>query len=184
MFHPRSNRDNYFTFFVWNGDPKRNNYERAPLTFRRLAARDHNLWATLLGMGGMVISMLVGYFLLFLGIGLFIEGWRELYQAHQKGRLATDGLYGLVRHPQYTGLFIGLFGEGVVHWPTVFSVTLFPLIVVAYILLARREEKQMLARFGEMYRAYRERVPMFFPGKGGWRQLIEQSRIYPDARSR
>ena len=136
-----------------------------------------NLWSTLLGMGetGMMISMLAGYLLLFFGIGLFIEGWRELYRAHQQGRLATDGLYGLVRHPQYTGLFIGLFGEGVVHWPTVFSVTLFPVIMVAYVLLARREEKQMLAKFGERYRTYRERVPMFFPGKGGWRQLIEQS---------
>ena len=136
-----------------------------------------NLWSTLLGMGetGMMISMLAGYLLLFVGIGLFIEGWRELYRAHERGQLATDGLYGLVRHPQYTGLFIGLFGEGVVHWPTVFSVTLFPVIVVAYVLLARREEKQMLAKFGEQYRAYRERVPMFFPGKGGWRQLLEQS---------
>lgn len=136
-----------------------------------------NLWSTLLGMGetGMMISMLVGYLLLFFGIGLFIAGWRELYRAHRQGRLATDGLYGLVRHPQYTGLFIGLFGEGVVHWPTVFSLTLFPVIVLAYVLLAHREEKQMLAKFGERYRTYRERVPMFFPGKGGWRQLIEQS---------
>jgi protein-S-isoprenylcysteine O-methyltransferase Ste14 len=37
---------------------------------------------------------------------------RELYRAQREKRLATDGLYGLVRHPQYTGLFIGLFGEG------------------------------------------------------------------------
>lgn len=56
-------------------------------------------------------------------------GSRELYRARQQNRLATTGLYGLVRHPQYTGLFIGLFGEGVVHWPTLFSVGLFPVIV-------------------------------------------------------
>ena len=136
-----------------------------------------NLWSTLLGMGetGMMISMLIGYVLLFLGIGLFIEGWRELYRAHGQGRLATDQLYGLVRHPQYTGLFIGLFGEGVVHWPTIFSLTLFPIIILAYTLLAYREEKDMLAKFGGQYEAYRRRVPMFFPGKGGWRQLIEQA---------
>ena len=86
-----------------------------------------NLWSTPLGMGdtGMMISMLIGYLLLFLGIGVCIEGWRELYRAHQEGRLAADGLYGLVRHPQYTGLFVGLFGEGVVHWPTIFSVNSF-----------------------------------------------------------
>jgi glucan phosphoethanolaminetransferase (alkaline phosphatase superfamily) len=47
-----------------------------------------NLWSTLLGMGetGMLISMLIGYALLFLGIGLFIQGWRELYSTHQQNR--------------------------------------------------------------------------------------------------
>ena len=30
---------------------------------------------------------------------------------------AQDGLYALVQHPQYSGLFIGLFGEGVEHEP-------------------------------------------------------------------
>lgn len=136
-----------------------------------------NLWSTLLGMGelGMMIAMIIGYALAFLGIGLFAEGWRELYRAHQEKRLATDGLYAIVRHPQYTGLFVGLFGEGVVHWPTIFSVTLFPAIVVAYILLAYREERRMVAQFGEQYRAYQARVPMFFPSPHRWGQFIEHS---------
>jgi methanethiol S-methyltransferase len=128
-----------------------------------------NLWSTLLGAGetGMLVSMLAGYALLFIGVGTFIQGWRELYDAHQKKSLATEGLYAMVRHPQYTGLFIALFGEGVVHWPTVFSVTLFPLIVVAYTLLAYREEQNMLRQFGARYREYQEQVPMFFPGRRG-----------------
>src|SRR3989338_7147261 len=136
-----------------------------------------NLWSTLLGMGetGMIISMVIGYTLLFIGIGLFAEGWRELYRARKENRLATDGLYGLVRHPQYIGLFIGLFGEGVVHWPTVFSVALFPIIVIAYTALAYREERRMLKEFGERYRAYKEHTPMFFPGKRQWRQFIKLS---------
>ena len=75
-----------------------------------------SLWSTLVGVGetGMMIAMVLGYLLLFLGIGLFAQGWRELYKARQENRLVTDGLYGVVRHPQYTGLFIALFGEGVV----------------------------------------------------------------------
>lgn len=140
-----------------------------------------NLWSTLLGMGeaGMLIAMVIGYALAFVGIGLFMEGWRELYRAHEQNRLATDGLYGLVRHPQYTGLFVGLFGEGVVHWPTLFSVALFPIIVLVYTLLAYREERQMLAQFGEQYRLYREHVPMFFPGRRRWRQFIEGAQMTP-----
>ena len=138
-----------------------------------------NLWSTLLGIGetGMMISMIFGYVLVLIGIGLFARGWRELYRAHEQKRLATDGLYGLVRHPQYTGLFIGLFGEGVVHWPTLFSVGLFPLIVLAYVLLARSEERRMVEQFGEAYVAYQRRVPMFIPRWGHWRQLVDASKI-------
>lgn len=136
-----------------------------------------SLWSTLLGVGelGMMISMVIGYALLFVGIGLFAQGWRELYRAQKEKRLATGGLYAFVRHPQYTGLFVGLFGEGVVHWPTIFSVTLFPVIVLVYWLLARREENRVLQEFGDEYRFYMRHVPMFFPRLGQWGQLIKQS---------
>lgn len=46
-----------------------------------------NLWSTLLGMGetGMLIAMLLGYALLFIGVGLFIQGWR-LEEDHENWR--------------------------------------------------------------------------------------------------
>jgi len=136
-----------------------------------------SLWSTALGMGelGMMIAMVLGYALLFVGIGLFIQGWRELYRARQQNRLVTDGLYALVRHPQYTGLFLGLFGEGVVHWPTIFSFAFFPIIVLAYYLLARSEEKRVLAQFGDEYRAYQRRVPMFIPRLSKWGRMLDGS---------
>lgn len=138
-----------------------------------------NLWSTLLGLGetGMFISMLLGYGLLFVGLGLFIQGWRELHRARQEKRLATGGLYALVRHPQYTGLLLGLFGEGVIHWPTVFSITVYPLIVLAYVVLARREEKQVLEEFGDEYLIYQQKVPRFIPHFRQWKNLIKQSKI-------
>ena len=136
-----------------------------------------SLWSSLLGMGetGMIISMVLGYGLLFVGIGIFFQGWRQLHSARQENRLVTDGLYNLVRHPQYMGLFIGIFGEGVVHWPTLFSVGLFPVIVFAYVMLARSEEKRVLKEFGEEYRIYMEKVPMFIPRRNQWRQFVKSS---------
>ena len=133
-----------------------------------------NLWSTLLGVGptGMLIAMIVGYALAFLGIGLFAQGWRQVHRARATGELVTDGLYRFVRHPQYTGLFLALFGEGVVHWPTLFSVGLYPLIVFAYYRLARREERRLIEEFGEVYRSYRRHVPMFIPLRGQWRHFI------------
>lgn len=133
-----------------------------------------NLWSTLLGFGelGMMISMVLGYAILFVGLGIFMEGWRELHRARKENRLVTDRLYGLVRHPQYDGLFIALFGEGIVHWATIFSVALFPVIILVYVRLAHSEERRMLAQFGEEYRAYMLRVPGFIPRWGQWRKLL------------
>jgi methanethiol S-methyltransferase len=145
-----------------------------------------NLWSTLLGVGetGMMISMVAGYGLLFFGAGLFVEGWREVYRARKEGRLVTDRLYSFVRHPQYLGLLIALFGEGIVHWPTIFSVGLFPIIAFVYFRLARKEELTMIARFGDEYRIYMSRVPMLVPGRGKWRGLLEASEAGGNGRTR
>ena len=136
-----------------------------------------HLWATLFGWGdlGATVEMLLGYTFVFFGISLLIEGWREVYHARREGRLATDRLYGVVRHPQYTGIFLAIFGQ-LIHWPTIPTLALFPLIVWAYVRLARKEEAQMIARFGDEYLAYRARVPMFFPRRGEWRRLLDATR--------
>ena len=132
-----------------------------------------NLWVYLLGNRSvMFASMLAGYTLAGLGILLVASAWRELYRARKEGRLTSEGPYAAVRHPQYTGFFLVLFGEGVVHWPTVFSLTVVPLLVLMYVLLARKEEREMIARFGDRYRDYQRRVPMFFPRRGSWRRLF------------
>lgn len=133
-----------------------------------------NLWSQLFGLGDtpMLIAMVIGYGFVVLGLYLLIVGWREIYQASREGRLATEGLYGIIRHPQYTGIFLAIFGEGVVHWPTVFSLVMFPIIVVAYVLLARKEEREMISQFGERYREYQRRVPMFLPSWSNWRRFF------------
>ena len=126
-----------------------------------------NLWAQLTGsQNAHLVAMALGYALVFAGASMIAEGWRKIHKARGRDDLMTSGIYARVRHPQYTGLFIILFGEGIVHWPTALSVIAFPIIVLAYASLARKEEMQMLDRFGDDYRDYRERVPMFIPRWG------------------
>jgi protein-S-isoprenylcysteine O-methyltransferase Ste14 len=138
-----------------------------------------NLWSSLAGMGefGMMISMLLGYLVIFFGIGIFFQGWRQVYKARHENKLVTDGLYALARHPQYTGLFIALFGEGVIHWPTLFSIGLLPIIIFIYYRLALREEKDVIAKFGEEYIQYRKKVPMFIPRLAQWKSFIKASSL-------
>ena len=134
-----------------------------------------HLWATLLGYGrlGAVIEMLIGYAFVAAGILMLVIGWRQVYHARRYGRLATDGLYGVVRHPQYTGIFLAVLGQ-LVHWPTIPTLALSPLIVWVYVRLARREEARMVETFGDQYRAYQRQVPMFLPRPNTIRQLAQR----------
>jgi protein-S-isoprenylcysteine O-methyltransferase Ste14 len=136
-------------------------------------AEGGNLWAQLFGTPiAHIVAMLIGYGFVFAGAALVADGWRRVHEARREGRLVTDGVYARMRHPQYTGLFLIVFGEGIVHWPTIVSVAAFPIIVVAYTVLARKEERQMLEQFGDEYRRYQRRVPMFIPRREG-KQLQE-----------
>ena len=52
--------------------------------------------------------------------------------------------------------------------PSLFGLSaflLFPILVVMYAYLSRKEEADMLAQFGEEYRRYVERTPRFVPGR-------------------
>lgn len=130
-----------------------------------------NLWAQIFGTPvAHVVAMVVGYAIVFVGAKMVVEGWGRVHRARREGRMATEGIYTRIRHPQYTGLFLIVFGEGIVHWPTIVSVVAFLVIVIAYTLLARREERRMIDEFGEAYLAYRTRTPMFIPREFSWRR--------------
>lgn len=105
---------------------------------------------------------------LFIGGGFWLiaAAWRVLYRAQQEGKLATTGPYKSVRHPQYTGFVLVMFGF-LLEWPTILTLAMFPVLVFMYWRLAMTEEKEVLATFGELYAAYKRTTPAFFPRLGG-----------------
>jgi methanethiol S-methyltransferase len=96
------------------------------------------------------------------GFVLIANAWRVLYKAQRRGKLATTGPYADVRHPQYVGFILVMFGF-LLQWPTLLTLVMFPVLVWMYVRLARSEEREVEAEFGETYRAYARRVPTFFP---------------------
>jgi len=96
------------------------------------------------------------------GFWLISSGWTRLYRAQKRKTLATDGIYARVRHPQYDGFILVMLGF-LFQWPTLLTLAMFPVLTFMYVRLARREEQEALATFGEEYRAYMEQVPGFFP---------------------
>lgn len=106
--------------------------------------------------------------LIMAGFWLLWASWRVLYQAQTSGKLAETGPYARIRHPQYAGFVLIMFGF-LLQWPTLLTLIMFPVLVAVYARLATREENDMLARFGEPYRNYCERTPAFIPDWGGSR---------------
>jgi methanethiol S-methyltransferase len=96
------------------------------------------------------------------GFVLIANAWRVLYKAQRRGELATTGPYADVRHPQYVGFILIMFGF-LLQWPTLLTLVMFPVLVWMHVRLARSEEREVEAEFGETYRAYARRVPAFLP---------------------
>ncbi|WP_136415797.1 isoprenylcysteine carboxylmethyltransferase family protein [Herbaspirillum sp. ST 5-3] len=103
-----------------------------------------------------------------IGLGFLLLGasWDVLYKAQRSHTLATAGPYARVRHPQYIGFVMIMFGF-LLQWPTLITLVMFPILVTMYARLARREEQDSIAAFGDAYRQYMQHVPAFFPRLSG-----------------
>lgn len=109
------------------------------------------------------------------GVWIMWRSWQKIHSA--SGALVMDGPYAHVRHPQYSGLFLISIGM-LIQWPTALTLVMWPLLMAAYYRLSMREEREMTARFGERYQAYRRRVPAFVPRLG--RRLARMDKSGPE----
>mgnify|MGYP001260804163 CR=1 FL=1 len=96
------------------------------------------------------------------GFLLISAAWKVLHAAQRTGTIAASGPYAYVRHPQYTGFVLVMFGF-LLQWPTLLTLLMFPVLVVMYVRLARAEEREALAGFGEAYARYMAEVPGWLP---------------------
>jgi protein-S-isoprenylcysteine O-methyltransferase Ste14 len=112
---------------------------------------------------------------IFIGGGFILisVAWKDLYEAQRRHDLATTGPYAHIRHPQYVGFILVMFGF-LLQWPTILTLATFPVLVFMYVRLARTEERDALAEFGSEYERYAASTPGWIPRlaalKGGPRQ--------------
>ncbi len=107
-----------------------------------------------------------------LAIGMFVYaalqtdildliGIRQL-QGNVKNIMITSGVYGIVRHPIYTGGIILLFTKMEMSQLDLAAIVL---VSIYFLIGAFVEERRLLAVFGEEYVKYQQQVSMFIPVK-------------------
>ncbi len=93
--------------------------------------------------------------------------WTGYGAAHTQ--LVRHGIYGLIRHPLYTGIYLFIMGSltlAIAHAPwflaLIMAVTL-GYIMAFLIVAARREDRLLREQFGQEYLAYQAQVHAFLP---------------------
>lgn len=136
--------------------------------FAMLTHNSGHLWIDLIGFKGdphlspihMISDLLIAG-----GFWLLARSWAVLYRAQRENRVARTGPYSFIRHPQYAAFTIIMVGL-LLQWPTVLTLIMFPVLVVMYVKLAKREEADSIRLFGQEYLEYAERTGRFFPALG------------------
>jgi protein-S-isoprenylcysteine O-methyltransferase Ste14 len=91
-----------------------------------------------------------------------LAGWPEIDPRRHPQGLVESGPYARVRHPRYLQALLALAGWALVaNRPVGYAAVL--LWVPGIWIVAALEERELLARFGSVFEAYRRRVPQFLP---------------------
>jgi protein-S-isoprenylcysteine O-methyltransferase Ste14 len=133
-----------------------------------------HLWSTIFGWKGnphFSFFHVLSIALIFGGFALLAAAWRVLYKAQRAHELATTGPYAYVRHPQYAAFMVIMLGF-LLQWPTLITLVMFPILVVVYVRLAHREEREVAAEVGDPYLRYASVTPGFIPR---WDSLIHRT---------
>lgn len=105
----------------------------------------------------------VGWLSVFIGLSLISGGQRLANQSAERagnpGKLSRVGIYHFSRHPMYVGFVLIPFGLGLAQdlfWFLMMSV---PLVALYQLHVIPREEKRLLAKWGDEYLKYKAEVP-------------------------
>jgi protein-S-isoprenylcysteine O-methyltransferase Ste14 len=112
------------------------------------------------------VSMLIGFLRMRHLKPSIMLGLPQIRGERETGKLLTEGIYSLIRHPRYVEV-----------WLALLAIALFTNYLAVYILAAAfipliygvvvLEERELRQRYGDEYERYCAEVPRFFPKRKG-----------------
>lgn len=122
-----------------------------------------------LGGEGMFHEGLEAFGLALIIICIVGRAWCSLYiGGRKKAEIVDRGPYSISRNPLYVFSFMGAFGMGAQTGSITISVLFVLIAVGVFFATVKREERWLLANFGEPYAAYLMRTPRFWPNFKLW----------------
>ena len=96
-------------------------------------------------------------------VGLGIRIWAAGY-LRREGVLAVAGPYGWTRNPLYFGSFLLGLGFSLASGQSLLILAFLTFFLAIYRPVMKKEEEELIQRFGSQYGPYRQKVPFFWPG--------------------
>jgi protein-S-isoprenylcysteine O-methyltransferase Ste14 len=145
--------------------------ERAPLVIAAnllllVALFLRSRWTT----GSFVHESMIWIGALFIAVAICGRTWAIVHIGRRKRwEFVSDGPYSVARHPLYAFSILGTAGMGAQTASLVFMLISVLAVWIIFDRMARIEETDMAAHFGEVYHSYIARTPRFLPKPSLWR---------------
>jgi len=97
-----------------------------------------------------------------LGIEGVVKTTLRTAETHRPDKIAIEGVYSIVRHPQYLGGLLAHVGTSFLlsAWYSLLST---PMMAVIIYFISWKEEEELIKEFGKEYEDYKKKVPMLVP---------------------
>jgi len=136
------------------------------IIFTATIAADYFFFRTYHLIGGkipFVVRLPIGFGLIAFGGWLALRGIQIVFSDYRpEPIMITEGMFSRARHPIYLGAMLVYLGVLCLTL-SFLSTIVFVFVMLVYQWLAKHEEKLMLGIFGDTYRDYIRRVPMWVP---------------------
>ncbi len=116
-----------------------------------------------------ILTVALGFILMFVGMGFNLmvrrelgKNWVPLAKTTDNQELITSGIYSRVRHPFYTSILILFLGVAIIAWNW-YGLFFFIFFIVGLLIRIKKEESELILKFGEKYENYMEKTPKLIP---------------------
>jgi len=90
----------------------------------------------------------------------------------EKSRLITEGMYRFIRNPQYLSRGIIAIGFGVIA-NNISAILVGVIHFISYCAIIPAEDDELLRRYGNEFKVYKNHVPALLPKCGDWKKLLK-----------